>query len=380
MNWWKRCLASSTRKTMMKIFSPYKRVTLKIGSSLLVDRQSRRLRQEWLDSLAQDIAGLRAQGKEVLIVSSGAVALGQPLLGIETQQPNRKQAAAACGQPLLMQAWQQALGKHDVTSAQILLTLNDTESRRAYLNARNTIRTLLNHNVTPIINENDSVTTEGILYGDNDRLAARISAMSDVEALLLLSDVDGLYDANPQQNPQAKFLERVEEITPQIEAMAGGAGAIGSGGMITKIEAAGIATRAGCHTYIANGTGMNPIKTMQRATHFVAVKNPLPARRRWISGSIKPAGKVVIDDGAVNALKKGSSLLHVGVKEIHGEFDEGDTLEIVTLSGQSIGKGLSSLDSHDAALLKGKRSEEIRSVLGYDAAPEIIHRDHMVLS
>lgn len=359
-------------------FKNSKRLVLKIGSSLLVD-DNNQLRHEWLASLTQDIAELK-KNTEILIVSSGSVALGKPSLKEHSNQPNLKQAAAACGQPLLMQAWQNAFNQYQLTSAQILLTLNDTESRSAYLNARNTIRTLLNHEIVPIINENDSVTTHGILYGDNDRLAARIATMNDADTLILLSDVDGLYDANPSQNPNATFINKVEEITPEVEKMAGGANSLGSGGMKTKIEAAKMATRASCTTYIGDGHKMNPLSNWEKGTEFTASSAPLTARGRWISGSIEPSGKVMIDDGAKAALAKGGSLLHVGIQSIDGDFNEGDTLEIIDSNGKVLGKGLSNLDAAIAKKLAGKRSSDISNILGYDAAAELIHRDHMVIN
>lgn len=358
------------------IFKRYKRLVLKIGSSLLVDDRNQP-RHDWLASLAQDIAEL-SKTTELLIVSSGSVALGKNTLKQSSNQPNLKQAAAACGQPLLMQAWQKALG--DTASAQILLTLNDTESRKAYLNARNTIRTLLNQKIIPIINENDSVTTQGILYGDNDRLAARIATMCDADCLVLLSDIDGLYDANPTQNSSANFIEKVTDITPKIEAMAGDANTLGSGGMKTKIEAAKIATRASCTTYIGDGHKLNPLSNWQKGTEFTASSTPLKARARWISGSIEPSGKVTIDTGAIAALNKGSSLLHVGVQSIEGQFNEGDTLAIIDANGKMLGKGLSNLDAATAQKLIGKQSAEILIILGYEVASELIHRDHMVLA
>lgn len=360
-------------------FSSYKRIVLKIGSSLLVEADNQ-LRQEWLNTLAENIASLR-KTSELLIVSSGSVALGKPILSQALHQPNLKQAAAACGQPLLMQAWQNVLEYQQLKSAQILLTLNDTENRQAYLNARNTISTLLNRGIIPIINENDSVTTHGILYGDNDRLAARIATMCDADCLILLSDVDGLYDANPIENPQAKHLATVTEITADIEAMAGDtASAVGSGGMCTKIEAAKIATRGGCTTFIGDGRPKHPLSSWQKGTEFIAVKNTPSAKRRWISGSIEPAGRITIDAGAEKALIGGGSLLHVGIHAIEGQFSQGDTLEIVSLKGHALGKGLSSLDSEIAQKLRGKRSEQIPEILGYEVAAELIHRDHMVLN
>ena len=362
----------------MKHFESSKRLILKIGSSLLTD-ETGELRREWLASLAQDIAQLHQQGTEILIVSSGAVALGRTILQAEAHKPNHKQAASACGQPLLMQAWQQVLAAHDLASAQILLTLNDTESRSAYLNARNTIRALLERTIIPIINENDSVTTHGILYGDNDRLAARIAAMVDGDRLLLLSDVDGLYTANPQSDDRAELIEEVAEITPEIQAMAGGAGAVGSGGMVTKLDAAMIATRAGCVTLIANGQRNFPLSQLEQHTRFEAHAKPLLARQRWISGSIQPAGKVTIDSGAVEALHQGRSLLHVGVVALEGNFLEGDTLEVVSPQGELLAKGLASVEARIANALKGKRSEKIIEILGYEAPHELIHRDHLVL-
>ncbi|MDG1286463.1 MAG: glutamate 5-kinase [Rickettsiales bacterium] len=360
-------------------FTLHKRLTLKIGSSLLVDGTGK-LRTDWIESLAADIAQLRATGTEVLIVSSGSVALGKSILSEDTKQPNRKQAAAACGQPLLMHAWQEAFNKHGLHTAQILLTLNDTESRSAYLNARNTIRTLLNHQIIPIINENDSVTTHGILYGDNDRLSARIATMCDADCLLLLSDVDGFYDANPTTDSDAQFIATIEEITPAIQAMAGSAGTIGSGGMVTKLDAANIATRAGCDTFIANGQKSHPLSKMEHSTHFIASKKPLYARQRWISGSIHPSGTITIDAGAAKALADGSSLLHVGIIRIDGNFNAGDVLEIKTASEHVLAKGLSNLNAAIARQLIGKRSDEICDILGYEEAAELIHRDHMVLS
>ncbi len=361
----------------MKRFKSYKRIVIKIGSSLLVD-DSRQLRANWLNYLALDIAQL-SQNTEIIVVSSGAVALGKPLLNEDSNQPNIKQAAAACGQPLLMHAWQAALQNANKTAAQILVTLNDTESRSAYLNARNTIRTLLNHHIIPIINENDSVTTHGILYGDNDRLAARIATMCDADCLILLSDIDGLYDSNPHMNSSVKHIDYVDDITPEIEAMAGDAGAIGSGGMRTKIAAAKIAIRAGCDTFIGNGKHNHPIQNWQRGTLFKAHEKTLNARRRWIGGSIEPSGTVHVDAGAAEALKSGKSLLHIGITQIQGQFAQGDTLAIADENGRIIAKGLSNLDAQTALLMAGKHSSYALEKLGYELAEELIHRDHLVL-
>lgn len=363
------------------MFSNSSLLVIKIGSSLLVDA-ARKPRTKWMKSLAADIAALRAKGTKVILVSSGAVALGRKQITTEdrTLTLNEKQAAAACGQPLLMAAWQKAFVIQNLHTAQILLTQNDTEIRRSFLNARNTLLALLEANLIPIINENDTVATTEIRYGDNDRLAARIAQMASADALILLSDIDGLYTANPHTVPSAKHLFEVAEITPAIEAMADGTQAtgIGSGGMITKIEAAKIATKSGCTTYLCDGKALNPIAALLGgATHtiFHSRITPLSARKQWISGGIHPAGTATIDVGAAVALTQGKSLLFAGVTKLMGEFAKGDLLAVVTQDNKLIAKGLSNYDSREAMSLVGKRSQELPE----NSPAELIHRDNLVL-
>lgn len=360
-------------------------LTLKIGSALLVDA-ARQPRLVWMRQLAEDIVRLRHQGCRVMIVSSGAVALGRAHITQEnrTLTLHEKQAAAACGQPLLMAAWQEALTSKGLHCAQILLTQNDTESRRSYLNARNTLLTLLDANIIPIINENDTVATAEIRYGDNDRLAARVAQMAGADALLLLSDIDGLYTANPQQQPEAKHLAEVNQITPEIEAMAGGTAAsgVGTGGMITKIEAAKIATRSGCTTYLCSGKQEHPLRVLMEGgkhTVFQAQGTPLSARKQWISGAIQPCGEIEIDAGAMQALKQGKSLLFAGVTAISGNFSKGELLAVYAPNRQLLAKGLSNYDDHEAMQLIGKRSDEIFSLFGENTPQELIHRNNLVM-
>jgi glutamate 5-kinase len=356
-----------------------KKIIIKVGSSLLVDQERNELKTEWLKDLATDIHKIIETGSTLIIVSSGSVALGRPYLNSDPQTPNQKQAAAACGQPLLMDGWKTAFDAHHLKTAQILLTTYDTESRKGYLNIRDTLRNLHEQSIIPIINENDSVTMHGVLYGDNDRLAARIAAMCDADQLILLSDVDGLYTKNPNDHVDAEFMEQVETIDETIYAMASGSGILGSGGMRTKIEAAEIATRAGCETRIMNGQTSYPLSQNKRFTCFIAAPTPLRARQRWINGSITPAGTITIDEGAVKALINGSSLLHVGVTKIEGDFQTGDMLEIRDTSGKKYANGLSSMNANTAQKLIGHSSQDIVNILGYDAPKELIHRDHLVL-
>ncbi len=360
-------------------------LTLKIGSALLVDT-ARQPRNAWMQSLAQDIAALHKNGTQVILVSSGAVALGRGQLTAENRKLdlNEKQAAAACGQPLLMAAWEAAFAPLGLHTAQILLTQHDTENRRSYLNARNTLLALLEAGIIPIINENDTVATAEIRYGDNDRLAARVAQMAGADALVLLSDIDGLYTANPQENPHAQHLPAVYEITDVIEEMAGGvaAGSVGSGGMITKIEAAKIATRSGCATYLCSGKQEHPLQQLLgggKHTVFHAVGTPLSARKQWISGAIQPAGEATIDSGAAHALSQGKSLLFAGVTAISGQFDKGELLAIYVAPHKLLAKGLSNYDSKEALQLVGKRSDEILRLYGEDTPHELIHRNNLVM-
>ena len=363
-----------------------KRIVVKVGSALLVDAAGG-LRAQWLSTLAKDLAAFRAHGQDVIIVSSGAIALGSQQLHIalDTQKLEESQAAAAVGQIKLAHAYQESLAKYNVDVAQILLTPGDTEVRRRYLNARDTINTLLKLGVTPVINENDTVATSEIRYGDNDRLAARVAQMAGADCLILLSDVSGLYTADPNTDETATLVHEVDEITPSIEGMAGRPKAmgVGSGGMITKIEAAKIAVAAGCHMLIVNGTRRHPIRSYQEdgiGTLFHAAATPLAARKQWISGSLRPAGSITIDNGAIAALKNGKSLLPAGVTVVDGPFERGDAVIIKDEAGTEIARGLVAYSSAAASQIMGHKSREIEALLGYRGREVLIHRDDLVLN
>jgi len=362
-----------------------KRLVVKIGSALLVEDEGGRIRHDWLATLAADVAEFRAGGREVLIVSSGAIAVGRRLLGIvdSALRLEEKQAAAATGQIRLAHAFQEALLPHDTTVAQILLTLDDTERRRRHLNARATLRQLLDLGAVPVINENDTVATEEIRFGDNDRLAARVAAMVGADALVLLSDIDGLYDADPRVHPNATHIAEVSAVTPAVEAMAGTAArGYASGGMVTKLQAAKIALAGGCHMVIADGRDAHPLRALlagARCTWFVASAAPHSARKRWIAGSLKPKGALRVDDGARRALRDGRSLLPVGVANVTGRFERGDLVTIRASDGCELGRGLCAYSSDDAVLIAGHKTSEIENILGYRGRDEIIHRDDLVL-
>ena len=364
--------------------APYKRLTIKIGSALLVDKTGK-LRSAWLAELAQDIAGLKASGFEVVIVSSGAIALGRGLLGLSAVALTleQSQAAASAGQIALSQAWAEALGRHAIVTGQILITPNITEERRYYLNARTTIATLLGLGAIPIINENDSVATAEIRYGDNDRLSARIATMIEADCLVLLSDIDGLYTAPPAKDPGATHLPVVPEITPAIEAMAGGAAShLSRGGMTTKIEAGKIATLAGTAMIIAKGTEAHPLQSLiegDRHTLFHPAQSRAQARKRWIMGTLAVAGTLSVDAGAAKALLTGKSLLPIGVIRVTGNFDRGDAIAILNAHGAEIARGLAGLDSDEARLVMGKRSDAVLEILGTGNRAALVHRDNMVL-
>ncbi len=365
------------------------RLVVKIGSALLAHDDGQ-LRVEWLDALAQDVAALRASGVEVMLVSSGAIAVGRRLLELARGPRNQvlrldeSQAAAATGQVQLAHAWQNALARYEITVAQILLTTDDTEDRRRHLNARNTIATLLRLDVVPVINENDTVTTEEIRFGDNDRLAARVAQMMAADTCVILSDIDGLYTADPTRDSTAQHIPQVDAVTPEIEAMAGeSAGEDGSGGMITKIEAARMALQAGCRLVISDGRELHPLKRLgaaEQATWFVSQAEPQTARKRWIAGSLNPVGTVVVDAGAARALSQGKSLLPAGVTSIAGAFQRGDPVVVTIESGAEIARGLVAYDSDDAARIMGRQSDDIESILGYRGREEMIHRDDLVES
>ena len=365
----------------------FSRIVIKIGSALLVD-PDRNLRKTWLNSLIDDISKLIEAGKEVLIVSSGAVALGRSQLGSFQKSEHLKleesQAAAAIGQIELSRAYNESLNRHRLSCGQILLTLGDTETRRRYLNARATINTLIQSSVIPIINENDSVATAEIRYGDNDRLAARVASMVNADLLILLSDIDGLYSQPPTDNPNANLLEYVEVITAEIENMAGESTNQNSrGGMKTKIEAAKIATASGTTMVIGSGKPDNPITKIAegaRSTWFAPARNPVNDRKKWIAGGLEVAGLIVVDSGAIVALKSGKSLLPAGVTQITGNFSRGDTVEIANLDGIRIGRGLIEYDSDDAHKIAGLQSTEIQSVLRQPIRSTMIHRDNLVLT
>ena len=368
----------------MTALAPYRRLTVKIGSALLVDKAGK-LRAEWLAALAQDIAALKADGREVVIVSSGAIALGRGLLGLfaATLPLEQSQAAASAGQIALSQAWAGALATHGIVTGQILITPNITEERRYYLNARTTIQTLLSLGAIPIINENDSVATAEIRYGDNDRLSARVATMIEADCLVLLSDVDGLYTTPPAKDPRAEHIPLVKTITPAIEAMAGGAAShLSRGGMTTKIEAGKIATLAGTAMIIAAGTENHPLRHLMsggRHTLFHPVQSRAQARKRWIGGTLAVSGTLQVDAGAARALTTGKSLLPIGVTRITGEFERGDAIAVVDTQGMEIARGLAGLDSDEARLVMGKRSDMVIQLLGAGNRAELVHRDNLVL-
>ena len=361
-----------------------RRIVVKIGSALLVDSKTGAIKASWLSSLIDDLADARVRGAEIIVVSSGAIALGRRTIGLSkgTLKLEEKQAAAAVGQIALAQAWSEALRTRNIVAAQVLVTLTDTEERRRYLNARATLSTLLAQGAVPVINENDTVATSEIRFGDNDRLAARVASMMSADCLVLLSDIDGLYTAPPSNN-DAQFLAEVAEITPEIEAMAGKpVSGLGSGGMITKIEAAKIAVGAGCNMVIASGHELHPLRRIangKRCTWFVAPASALQSRKRWIAGTLQPIGHLVVDEGAAEALAKGKSLLPAGVKRLEGAFTRGDTVSIVTLKGREIARGLVTYDAADAQKIIGLRSSEIERILGFRGRDELVHRDDLVL-
>ncbi len=363
-----------------------KRIVIKIGSSLLVDDEHGTIHRKWLAALAEDVAQMCARGQEVLIVSSGAIAVGRRHLKLSdgNLRLEEKQAAAATGMLRLAHAYQEELAHHDLTMAQVLMTLDDSENRRRYLNARNTLETLLRLSVVPLINENDTVATDEIRLGDNDRLGARVAAMVSADILILLSDVDGLYSADPRKYDSATIIPEVHEITSEIEAMAGQAQSqVGTGGMVTKLIAAKVAVGAGCSMVIANGHELNPVRRIEdgaTCTWFIPKGTPRTARKHWIAGTLNPVGKLIIDDGALKALQSGKSLLPAGVAGVEGEFQKGDAVIVVNVNATEVGCGLTAYSAADARLLMGHKSSEIEDLLGYRGSDELIHRDNLVLS
>jgi glutamate 5-kinase len=361
-----------------------RRLIVKVGSALLVDAHSGRLNRAWLESLADDLARAAKRGQQVIVVSSGAIAMGRRHLGLAGQRLRleESQAAAAVGQIRLAHAWQEVLEARGLAVAQVLLTFEDTEERQRYLNARATLHTLLSLGAVPVINENDTVATAEIRYGDNDRLAARVAQMASAECLVLLSDVDGLYTADPGRDSAATLIPEVRQITADIEAMAAGpASGLGSGGMTTKIAAAQIALGAGCSLCIASGHRMHPLKAVEdgeRCTWFVPVATPVAVRKQWIAGTLKPRGRVFVDAGAAAALGRGKSLLPAGVTRISGRFERGDAVSVVA-GGREIARGLTAYSSNDATRIAGRRSTEIEGLLGYRGREELVHRDDLAM-
>lgn len=360
------------------------RIVIKIGSALLVDQTSGALRLDWLRALATDIAGQKAQGRDVLVVSSGSIALGRRVLGFApgALSLEQSQAAAAVGQIRLAQAYEEVLAPHGLIAGQVLLTLEDSQNRRRYLNARATFGALLAAGVVPIINENDTVATDEIRFGDNDRLAAQVASMAGADALILLSDVDGLYTANPRVDPAARRLDTVTEITPEIESMAGDAGsAAAKGGMKTKLMAARAAMQAGCAMAIMLGDQMRPLAALEAGaptTWFLAQTNPAAARKQWIA-AMKPRGILRVDTGAVAALRDGKSLLPAGVSAVEGGFQRGDPVSIVAPDGAALAKGLAGYSAREAAQIAGRKSGDITAILGYAGRAALVHRDDMIV-
>jgi len=364
--------------------SAAKRLVVKIGSALLVDRTSGKLRQDWLEALATDVARIRARGTQVILVSSGSIALGRGVLGLPKGELalEQSQAAASVGQIRLARAYEEVLAPHGIVAGQVLVTLEDSADRRRYLNSRATFETLLNLGVTPIVNENDTVATDEIRYGDNDRLAAQVAVTTGSDQLILLSDVDGFYSGNPNIDPSAKRFDLIEKITPEIEAMAGdGVSGLSKGGMITKLMAAKVATDAGCAMAITLGSPLHPLKALEEgaaATWFTAHGDPQAARKRWIA-AMKPRGEVQVDDGAIKALKDGKSLLPAGIRAITGSFGRGDPVAIVSTTGARLGLGLTRYTAAEARQIMGRRSADIEALLGYKGRAALIHRDDMVI-
>src|SRR6478736_7908225 len=362
-----------------------RRIVVKVGSALLVDQGSGRLNRAWLEALAQDLRRLRKRGQQVILVSSGAIALGRRQLGLPAGALplEHKQAAAAVGQIRLAHAYKELLEDEHTAIAQVLLTLQDSEQRRRYLNARATLNALLELGAIPVINENDTVATAEIRYGDNDRLAARVAQMASADCLVLLSDVDGLYSTDPNHDPGARFIREVRHITPEIEAMAGrSASALGTGGMRAKILAARIAVAAGCHMCIAAGAHPHPLRRIEEGapcTWFLPSATPAAARKQWIAGTLRPSGALIIDAGALRALLEGRSLLPAGVTAARGRFDRGDTVSVFTVDGLEIARGIVAYSDTDAARIMGRRSSEIADLLGFRGRDEMIHRDDLVL-
>jgi glutamate 5-kinase len=363
-----------------------KRLVVKIGSSILVDEAKGQIRRDWLEALTDDVARLHKDGCEVVLVSSGAIRLGRTYLKLPAGplKLEESQASAATGQIQLAHAYQESLARHGITVAQVLLTLDDSEERRRYLNARQTMGTLLGLGAVPVINENDTVATDEIRFGDNDRLGARVAEMISADTLVLLSDIDGLYTGDPRSDPSARHIPEIREITAEIEAMAGTAASVMSnGGMVTKLMAGRIAMAAGCRMAIADGRAVGALGKLidgtARCSWFLPEASPLSARKKWIKGSLKSSGSLVVDDGAVRALSSGKSLLPAGVTAIDGEFKRGDVVDVKNKVGKVLARGLVAYAADDARRIAGRRSAEIERLLGFRGRDEIVHRDDLVV-
>jgi len=375
--------AQLMKKEAASLIASARRITVKVGSSLLVDASGTGLRRAWIATLAEDLGRLKADGRQLLLVSSGAVALGRTHLGVrKAARLALKQAAAAAGQPLLMQAWEAEMARFGIPTAQLLLTVEDTESRRRWLNARATLDVLLEHGALPVINENDSVATEELRYGDNDRLSARAAQMVQSDLLILLSAVAGPYTANPTRDPDARHVPWLDAVTEEAESWAGGA-SFGTGGMRTKLAAARIARAFGCATIIASGQVDHPLRRLAageaKATVIAASGSPGSAYKQWIAGTLTPAGSLVVDVGAARALGEGRSLLPAGVREVRGPFERGSCLTVLDPEGREIARGICAYGSADAEAIRGARRGEAAERLGYDGPDELIHRDDLVL-
>lgn len=363
-----------------------RRVVIKVGSAILCDDRGA-VREDWLAALAEDIAGLRNDNREIVVVTSGAIAIGRGRLGLKgALRLDEKQAASAAGQAMLVAHWQRAFDPHGVAVAQILLTLDDTENRRRYLNARSTFGTLMELRALPLVNENDTIATAEIRYGDNDRLAAHAAQIVGADLLVMLSDIDGVYDADPRDNPTATHLPLIERITPAIESAAAGPNAVagvGSGGMASKIAAARIAGASGAATVIADGVAPHPLRAVAAgapATLILPAETREGARRRWIAGRLRPVGEIAIDAGAAEAIRAGSSLLPAGVLSVSGEFQRGDAVTIIGADGAAIGQGLSAYNAAEIAAIVGRRSDEVETILGYRRRPAVIEKNDLVLN
>lgn len=363
-----------------------RRLVVKIGSSILVDEAKGEIRRDWLEALARDVARLHKKGCEIVLVSSGAIRLGRTHLKLANGmlRLEESQAAAATGQIRLAHAYQDALARHGITVAQVLLTLDDSEERRRYLNARQTMNTLLGLNAVPVINENDTVATDEIRFGDNDRLGARVAEMISADTLVLLSDIDGLYTGDPRSDDEAKFIPEIREITPEIEAMAGAAASgLSNGGMVTKLMAGRIAMAAGCRMAIADGRTVGALGALidgkAKCSWFLPEASPLSARKKWIKGSLKAAGTLIVDDGAVRALSAGKSLLPAGVTAIDGDFRRGDVVDVKDRAGRVLARGLVAYAAEDARRIAGRKSAEIEKLLGFRGRDEMVHRDDLVV-